>query len=266
MLLSFALHSTAEDSSERFDFEKDLLLAHFDSKTDVDDIHSIAAFATIVAHRQFSGLRYHAVAGAYGIQEGLYVPANELFEMAFENQWSDAHLDFHQALSEVHTLVSATLEAGGNIWIAECGQSDFTAAIVRTLKTSLPNIDTQHRITVVQHSDWNEGSAHSQKLQYVKEETNYHKIPDGNRTGNGTSGFNSSAPIDWAKDVKDPHLRQIWETAIAIANRYNGKEGRYLNQAIADGGLDFSDMAEVTWIFELDKVPDAVSFFSYFSK
>jgi hypothetical protein len=67
----------------KFNADSDLFLAEFDCKTDVDDIHSVAGVATMLANPRFSRVRFHAVAGSYGIQEGLYVPANELFEAAF---------------------------------------------------------------------------------------------------------------------------------------------------------------------------------------
>ena len=62
---------------------RDLWLPQFDSKTDVDDLHSVAAVATLVRDPRFADVDYHAVAGAYGIQEGLYVPSPELFEKSF---------------------------------------------------------------------------------------------------------------------------------------------------------------------------------------
>lgn len=267
VFLLWAPHSgQAKEARPVFNKETDLLLAHFDSKTDVDDIHSIAAFATIVANEKFIGLKYHAVAGAYGIQEGLYVPANELFEMSFGSNWSDAHTDFDKALLEVYEIASKTLEAGGDVWVAECGQSDFTAAVVEKINSQHPEIDTKEHFHVIQHSEWNQNSAAPEKLAYVRESTDYHKIPDGNATGNGTPGYNSKDNVAWMGDITEPHLIHIWETAIAIANKYNGQEGRYLNKSIAEGGFDFSDMTEVAWILELEEVPDIESFFSVFGK
>ncbi len=256
----------SKDNDKRFDAETDLLLAHFDSKTDVDDIHSIAAFATLISNDQFSHINYHAVAGAYGIQEGLYVPANELFKLAFDSHWSDAHNDFDRALDEVTNLVATSIHAGGAVWIAECGQSDFSAAMVKKLKSSYPNIDTKYSIHIIQHSNWNQDVTTPEKLQYVKENTDYKKIPDGNATGNGTPGFNTSDSIDWKDSVKDPKLVSIWETAIAIGNKYNGQEGRYLNKNISIGGLDFSDISEVAWILNQEQIVDAEEFFKTFGK
>jgi len=52
--------------------------------------------------------------------------------------------------------------------------------------------------------------------------------------------------------------------AIDIANTYNGVEGRYLNESIQKGGLDFSDVAESVWIFGFGDMVDANDFFSEF--
>ncbi|MDQ8185836.1 hypothetical protein [Pelagicoccus sp. SDUM812002] len=271
LLILFALLLTtpsgfSQPTNPRFDAEADLLLSHFDSKTDVDDIHSVAAFATIMSSEPFSQINHHAVAGAYGIQEGLYVPANELFEAAFGERWSDAHTNFNQALSEVAELVSETLETGGDVWVAECGQSDFTAALVQEIQSVHPDLDTSSRIHVVQHSNWNESSATPEKLKFVQGNTDYHKIPDGNAVGNGTPGFNTADSIDWKDSISDPKLISLWETAIAIANRYNGQEGRYLNHNISVGGFDFSDMAEVAWILNQEQMHNAEVFFITFGK
>ncbi len=55
------------------------------------------------------------------------------------------------------------------------------------------------------------------------------------------------------------------EHAIDIANEYNGKDGRYNNTAITMGGLDFSDVSEICWIFEIDRLTDSNNFFREFS-
>jgi len=245
-----------------FDLENDLLLAHFDCKTDVDDVHSVAATATLLRHPDFREVRYHAVAGAYGVQEGLYVPAEELFEAAFGTHWSDAHADFGKALLEVYAVVSGTLSRGGDIWIPEAGQSDFSAALVRQVRQRNPQIDTRSRIHIVQHSDWNERVTSPESLAYVREHTDYRKIPDGNAEGNGTPGFRKDQAIAWREQLSDPELVALWESAQAIANRYNGASGRYLNKSIAAGGLDFSDVSETCWIFGLEGLEDAKAFFA----
>jgi len=249
----------------KFQLDRDLYLAHFDSKTDVDDIHSVAAVATVLADPRFSQVNYHAVAGAYGIQDGLYVPANELFELVFEERWSDAHTDFGVALGEVSGLAIRTLNSEGAIWIADAGQSDFSAALIRSIQALLPEVDVKSRIHIVQHSEWNEEVTSPEDLAFTKEAASYHKIPDGNVVGNGTPGFRSDVIVNWQEHIVDARLTEVWKTAIGIANTYNGADGRYVNESIQKGGLDFSDVAETAWIFGFDDLVDANDFFQEFS-
>ncbi|MFK7845466.1 MAG: hypothetical protein AB8G77_09200 [Rhodothermales bacterium] len=248
-----------------FQAAEDLYLAHFDSKTDVDDIHSIAGVATMLGDPRLASVRFHAVAGAYGTQGGLYVPANELFNAAFGRNWSDAHTDFDRALAEVTVLVAGILKDGGNIWIAEAGQSDFSAALVQNIKMILPGIDTRKRIHIVQHSEWNEGSTSPDKLAYVKEHTSYNKIPDGNAIGNGSPGLRVSQPFNWQNYITKPALVGVWEMALEIANRYNGSESRYTNAMIKSGGMDFSDVSETCWIFGFNDLRNVEAFFEEFA-
>ena len=255
-------HSTKKGS---FDFNKDLLLAHYDCKTDVDDLQSAAAFITIVSDVRFSKINYHAVAGAYGIQDGLYVPPNELFDLAFGDKWSDAHENAPNAIDEVKILAISILRNQGDIWIAEGGQSDFSAGVIKAIKADLPDMDITQRIHIVQHSDWNEEVTSPDCLDFVKANTDYQKIPDGNAVGNGTPGFRSHEYINWKEKVSNPKLIQVWQMAIELSNKYNGKEGRYHNEAISAGGLDFSDTSEVCWILGMQYIKDSEHFFNLFS-
>ncbi|MEM6782789.1 MAG: hypothetical protein AAF624_03535 [Bacteroidota bacterium] len=250
----------------RFEVDQDLFLAQFDLKTDVDDAHSVAGVATMLADPRFAGVAYRAVAGAYGMQDGLYVPANDLFDLAYGAQWSDAHADWAQALGEVTALALETLDAGGAVWIAEAGQSDFSADLVRNVQAERPDVDTAERIHVVQHSDWNEEVTTPDDLAFVRAHANYHRIPDGNAVCNGTPGFRSEAPVDWAGSLGDPDLRAAWERAVAIGTAYNGVDGRYLNEAVQQGGLDFSDVSETAWIFGFEGLADAPAFFAEFGQ
>jgi len=248
-----------------FDIKKDLLLVQFDCKTDVDDIHTVAALATLLSDSGFSRMRYHAVAGTYGIQEGLYVPPNALFQLAFRDNWTDAHENLKEAVDQVKVIVKSTLENQGDIWIAEAGQSDFTAEIIKAIQNDLPEINTLQRIHLIQHSDWNEKSTSPESLKFVKENTDYHKIPDGNAVGNGTPGFRDPGYTNWKDKIKNPKLIEIWQLATDLSNKYNGKEERYNNEAISAGGLDFSDLSEVCWILGLQDIKDTEHFFNLYS-
>ena len=253
-------------NQQAFDFKKDLLLGHFDCKTDVDDLHSVAAFSTLLSHPDYSSINYHAVAGTYGVQEGLYVPANELFQLAFGNNWSDAHTDFEKAIENVFKLSLSILNDGGDIWIADAGQSDFSVALVKKIQQSLPELNTLQRIHIVQHSNWNESVTDPESLQFAKEHTDYNKIPDGNTTDNGTPGFNTASFTNWKSQIENQKVKRVWELAVNTGNQYNGKEGRYLNKSIAAGGVDFSDVSEVCWILGLEGIRDTGAFFTLFAK
>jgi hypothetical protein len=249
----------------KFNVEKDLYLVQFDCKTDTDDILSVAAVATILGDSRFSNVKYHAIAGTYGIQESLYVPANKLFDIAFGTHWLDANSNFEQALSEVTKVVANTLKDGGDIWIAEAGQSDFSASLIKNIKNTLLSINTKLRIHIVQHSNWNENNTLESNLLYVKENANYIKIPDGNVIGNGSPGFYTEDKVNWRNYITDPKLINIWEKAFEIVNKYNGQDGRHNNPAIAKGGIDFSDVAETCWIFGFNHLKNAEQHFNEFS-
>ncbi|MEJ2006314.1 MAG: hypothetical protein P8X57_15430, partial [Cyclobacteriaceae bacterium] len=252
------------DADSRFDHSTDLLLANYDCKTEVDDLHSAVAFATLLSHPDYDDIRYHAVAGAYGIQEGLYVPPNELFNLAFGDHWSDAHADWDGAVNEVLDVAKNTLNSGGNIWIADAGQSDFSADLIAAIKDGIPQTNLAGRIHIVQHSDWNEEVTSADDLEYAKTYAIYHKIPDGNAVDNGTPGFRSPDFNSWEKYISSDHLRSVWQLAIDLGNKYNGKEGRYLTEAVEDGGVDFSDMSEICWMLGLEDIRDAEEFFERF--
>jgi len=260
-----SVNLTDSDYLGKFNKVKDLYLAHFDLKTDVDDIHSAAAVATMLADERFVKVNYHAVTGTYGTQSGAYVPANELFDLAFGQNWSDAHSDFNKALDEVSSLAAKVINKSGKIWIAEGGQSDFSAALVREMYKSLPEADIKNSVHIVQHADWNEEVTTIENLEYVKNAASYHRIPDGNASGNGTPGFRNDQIIDWRQSIKDPHLISIWEKAIELANTYNGVDDRYLNESTMKGGLDFSDASETCWIFGFNNLVNSNEFFQEFS-
>ena len=250
---------------ERFNKEKDLLLAHYDFKTDVDDLHSAAAFFTLLQHPGFSNIKHHAVAGTYGTQGGLYVPPDKLMQQAFGDNWSDAHKNREKAVRQVKELVNETLSNESDIWIAEGGQSDFSARLLKELKADHPQLKASEHFHIVQHSDWNEEVTSRESLRFVKEKADYNRIPDGNALDNGTPGFRTPYYTQWKPHVKNPEVTKVWTLAIDLANKYNGKEGRYNNEAIAAGGLDFSDFVEVCWMLQLENLRDTEDFFKHFT-
>jgi len=265
--ISVCCRGVKEDTTGRaFKKGKDFLLVQFDCKTDVDDLQTVAALATLLSDSNFTYVNFHAVAGTYGIQEGLYVPPNELFQLAFEDHWTDAHNNMKGAVEKVKSLVIKTLVQDGDLWIADAGQSDFSAELVNAIQKDFPKIETSKRIHVVQHAEWNEEVTTPEKLDFVIRNTDYIKIPDGNVVGNGTPGFRTPEFTNWDDKITNPEMRKIWQLAIDLSNKFNGKEGRYYNEAIAAGGLDFSDLSEVCWILGIRNIKDTEHFFNLYGQ
>ncbi|WP_343854924.1 hypothetical protein [Algoriphagus jejuensis] len=260
------LSSGQTSSSTRFDMEKDLLLVQMDCKTDVDDIHTAAALYTLMSQPDFQGVNYLPVAGTYGVQEGLYVSPNELLDVAFGKKWADADADRAKALKEVMKKAKKALNSGGDIWIAEAGQSDFSALLIQEIQKTMSQIKPSERIHVVQHSNWNEKVTSEEALAFVKATADYHKIPDGNAVGNGSPGFRTPGYTQWQTQLSDPKQLEVWQLAVKIGLEYNGVEGRYNNEAVAENGLDFSDLSEVCYILGLEEIKDTEEFFGRFAK
>lgn len=263
LILLFMVISAQAESANHFQADRDFILLQFDSKTDVDDLHTIAAAATLFRLPPFQAVHHHAVAGTYGEQQGLYVPSPKLFDMAFPENWSDRHNRPDQALEQVVSIVTGHLDKGANIWVVEAGQSNFTARWLKQVARLRPGVALPERIYVVQHSDWNEQQTSPADLAYVKAHANYQKIPDGNATGNGSPGFKTFKPLVPGHYSLPAEVVDIWERAIILASHYNGLEGRYNNDAVAARGLDFSDTAELCWILGLNDLADAEAFFTY---
>ena len=136
---------------------------------------------------------------------------------------------------------------------------------MRNIRQTLPELDLKNIVHIVQHANWNEEVTTPEDLAYVNEVISYHKIPDGNAVGNGTPGFKDAKEIEWRQKITDPKLISIWEMAIELGNKYNGSKDRYLNEAIKEGGLDFSDVCESAWIFGFAKLVDSNDFFREFA-
>ncbi|WP_146601140.1 hypothetical protein [Novipirellula aureliae] len=183
----------ATSTSNRFNKEKDLFIAQFDSLPDSDDIHAQAAVGCLLAHPQLEGVNYFAVAGAYGVQvknsRFKYIDSRRLFDLAFgpealatdtaekraQARWVNAHeriiygtnedghvmrsperiaqLDF--ASDVVKEKAKPVLEAGGRVFVMDAGQSDFTADwVAKLIADGVTNTSTN--VILVQHSIWNE--------------------------------------------------------------------------------------------------------------
>ncbi|MBU2879915.1 MULTISPECIES: hypothetical protein [Aliiglaciecola] len=261
----FSLLSHAANDVPQFDKTKDLLLLNFDLKTDVDDIHTIAALDLIIKAKAFENINYFAVSGTYGVQGGLYVPADSLFDLVFKNNWTDAHMQRKQALAATAQRITQTIASGGRVWVAEAGQSDFTQELLHNLAQMNKPL-TKDQIIVVQHSTWNENETSKDALAFVKAHTTYVKVPDGNVAANGSPGFNNTSFSVKKLEADNLPSSQVWKIANAISTQYNGVNERYQNDSIHYGGADFSDLVEVIWILGITEVDTVEQFFAKFNR
>ena len=246
-----------------FDLDRDMILAHYDCKTDADDIHAAAAWATLLHDEDYATIQYHVVTGTYGIQDGDYIDIPEYFEELFSGHWSDAHDDFDMALTTTVSKASLILQNDGHIWIAEGGQSDFSYHLIRRLELDYQAIFLKEHIHIIQHSEWNENMTTKSYLDYLRTKIDYINIPDGNVQGNGSPGFNATKIEHIIQSINHDKVKEIWVNATNTAKLYNGIGNRYLNPTIQDKGLDFSDFSEICHILSLDALDDISEYFRH---
>jgi hypothetical protein len=162
----------------------------------------------------------------------------------------------------------AALDRGGDVWIAEAGQSDFSHDAIQNVVAAMPSVDLG-RFHLVQHSTWNEEVTTQSKLNWLRQNIDYIHIEDGNFP-NSTPDFKTFpeeiTPADlalWGQLTSHGTLGPLWTEARRIADQYNPISA-YNNTAIEAGGFDFSDCAETCYIFGYGSLNDHVDFFGTF--
>ncbi len=251
-----------------FNKEKDILIAQFDSKPDPDDIHAQAALGCMLLHDDLKGVEYYAVSGAIGIQNGEYIESDELFNMAFGENWTNAHVDWSGSVQNITNKVVPIIEKGGKVWVQEAGQSNITADWIKEVLKTIPEAIVKSNVIVVQHSNWNEDQTAPADLEYVKNKTTYFAIDDGNAPvdaewGNrgpySTPEYRSkdSKWMELAKTSPNEKARKLWiEADRVIAEKFPDKfphDWSYLHY----DGVDYSDCVENWWIFNIGEVADS---------
>ena len=235
-----------------FDRNRDLVALHFDHAPDRDDGH--AAVAALMV-RDRLGLNVQVVAGAYGVHNrDRYVPESEqVMAAVWGSEWLNAHSNRAGAINSAVNRWTSVLAAGGSVWIAEGGQSDFTAEVVRRINSNHSEFDTRQRIHLIQHSDWNEVHALAEDLNYVRNNTRYVKIADGNNP-NATADFRFES-----------HNNGEF-VARALSSSYSNQWATAFNYLAPSDKLDFSDTVELMHILGLgtNVIRDVNEFGNYF--
>ena len=239
-------------TSGSYDPQRDLIALHFDHAPDRDDGH--AAVAALMVTRQLN-LTVQVVAGTYGLfSSDRYVAASEpLMSIVWGSQWLNAHRDFNGSVNTVVNRWASVLAAGGSIWVAEGGPSDFTAAVVARLQSLHSEFDTRQRIHLIQHSVWNEDHSSPVALDYVRANTRYVNIDDGNNP-NATADlrFESHNNGAFVSRALTSNYANEWAAAFA-----------YLSPSEK---LDFSDVVEMLHILGIgsSQIRDVNDFGDFF--
>ena len=266
-----------------FDIPEDILCPHFDTKPDLDDVHAQAAVGSVVAHPDLAGVDVFAVAGAYGEQGGEFVESFGVMELAFPGNWTSTTgtgYSWAAAVEQSALRMAAAINRGGDVWIAEAGQSDFSYDAIQLVLANTPGTDPR-RFHIVQHSQWNEDVSDDGKVAWLKANIDYIRIDDGNfpnatpdfktfpdwdtSKGNDPDGQLAGVEQLWTHVTSHATLGPLWTEAKRVADHYN-PIAAYNNTAIQAGGFDFSDASEVCHIFGMGKplINDHVDFFNVF--
>jgi hypothetical protein len=220
---------------------KDLISLHYDHAPDKDDGHSAAADRTLLQSlygAYWISKHVVPVSGAYGKNAKHFDrDSDAVMDAAWKNccGWLAAHTS-RAVVDELAKTWTKTIEAGGDVWVKEGGQSDITAAVVERVRKQSPAIDTATRIHVVQHSNWNEDQTTDTALAYTKKHTDYIRIRDANAYLNKKGG--NSAFVRAA--IAHPTFSAAWKAAFT----YYDPEER----------LDFSDTGELMHILGLGEI------------
>jgi hypothetical protein len=211
--------------------QRDLVALHYDHAPDRDDAHAAAASLAVVDAFQ---LQTTVVGGAYGLWNAdRYVPESEaVMNAVWSTNWLDAHNRYDEAADASYDRWLQVLSAGADIWVAEGGQADFTADVLQRIQASLPAIDTRQRIHVVQHSDWNQVHADQSDLDYVRNNTNYILIEDGN----------------FANTTADLNQRSQGFVDTVLSSRYASAWRAAFDYLDPNEKLDFSEVVELLYI------------------
>jgi len=238
-----ALHMSPAASAEpEFDSENDLVSLHYDHAPDRDDGQSAAADRTVLQSlfgRPWMADHTLAVSGTYGKNRKRFRPeSDKVMDAVFGDVggWVAADEDWDAAVETVAKRWIEQLRAGGDVWVKEGGQSDLTADVVRRIKKEMPELDTQRRIHVVQHSDWNENQTTDADLAYTKANTHYVRIRDANAYLNRRGGDKAFVEAATSHETFGPG----WRAAFA----YYPPRQR----------LDFSDTGELFHIVGLPEL------------
>lgn len=224
----------------------DLLSVHWDSSYDYDDLQAMPATREIID--AYPDVDYLVVNGTKSyLNDGIVDGSSDVMRMVFPDGL-DAFHNLGNSKHQVADRWQQVLDAGGTVHVAEGGPSDFTAMVIRELRSR--NVGNLDHIRLVQHSQWNENKTDNDSLSFVQRFTTYVKIEDGNQS-NATAWLRTSGNqvAAFQRLVEQSDHAHVWNTAFQFVT--NPKRV-----------VDFSDVVEVLEILDIPTrdVADAFEF------
>ena len=212
ILATIVLFVSSFTVQAQFVQDQDLISLHYDHAPDRDDGHATVAALAVV---RSLGIVPHVVSGAHGTgNASQYQPEAEVvMRAAWGSAWVDANGNRQSAVNATASRWLNTLLNGGDIWVAEGGQSDLTAAVVRSINNSNPSINARNRIHVVQHSRFNESNANQSDLRFTQSNTDYILIADGN-DDNATADLNMRSDR-FVQLARNSQFSSAWNAAFS---------------------------------------------------
>ena len=231
----------------------DLYALHFDVCPDRDDIHAMPANRAVLDEGSYNTM---AVIGTCGTSiRDRYTSVGESIFYSLYPDGLNAADDYSGAVAAASQRWEDTLNAGYRVLVAEGGQSDFTADVVRSLPSSVDKND----IIVVQHAiGYNEGFTQASNLAYLKANVDYRNIANGNSSGNSTANLAS-----WQQGLQDT----TFFVNMALTSKYEDQwveAFRLLNPVCRPQSytcrVDFSDSVELLYLVGDTTTTDINSF------
>lgn len=231
-----------------FNPSKDHIALHYDMSYDPDDYLSAVADRTIIETlygTKFLLNQSNRVIGTCGSPcSGYNKPADKLMDYTYGDVggWKNSLTDSKNALKYELDFYKDTINRGGRVWVKEGGESDFTMKVVQELEKVKKGLGKC--VYIIQHSSTNEKNNGKGVLSYVKTNTMYTKISDGNPPYQKSKWKMNGKSFDFYA------LGSKWECAWKLAfdefkkkKSYCSKKSQSVTKCV-----DFSDTHELLYI------------------
>lgn len=229
----------------------DLIAIHFDHAPDYDDGHATVANKMVVDHYGLNS-EVMVVAGTYNqARKNVYRSGSEaVTDITWgtegkQTTWYNADARYQNSIAESVRLWRETLSAGGKVWVAEGGPSEFTARVLEQLTDV-----NRKRITVIQHSHCSGKSCNQVKggqnerftpvadIRFIENVANMVRIGNGNTGNNNTPDLNQKNSAVAQDLLSSSKYGAMWKAAF--------------NYFDPDERLDASDTVELLWVLGIE--------------